>query len=92
MPSQDSGLLQGPVERSHEASACRVKLKVEMPRETEQAETGGDQLRLPAGVVLKPPVSAEDLKADTECDPEGAEEFVALIRALRRAGSRPITL
>ena len=58
----------------------------------EQEEAGGDQVRLPAGLVLKPPVSAEDLKADTEYDPEGAEEFVALIRALRRAGSRPTTL
>jgi len=25
----------------------------------------------PAGVILKPPVSAEDLKTDTEFDPEG---------------------
>ena len=40
----------------------------------------GGQVRLPAGVVLKPPVSVEDLKTDTEYDPEGAEEFVALIR------------
>ena len=63
-----------------------------MSRKTEQEEAGGDQVRLPAGVVLKPPVSAEDLKADTEYDPEGAEEFVALIRALRRAGSRPTAL
>ena len=47
---------------------------------------------LPAGVVLKLPVSAEELKADTEHDPEGAEEFVALIRALRKEGTRPITL
>lgn len=46
-------------------------------------------MRLPADVVLKPPVSADDLKADTEFDPEGAEEFVALIRALRKEGSRP---
>ncbi len=34
----------------------------------------------------------EDLKTDIECDPEGAEEFVALIRALRKEGSRPIAL
>ena len=52
----------------------------------------GDQVRLPGGVVLKPPVSVEDLKTDTEYDPEGAEEFVALIRALRKEGSRPATL
>lgn len=49
-------------------------------------------MRLPTGVVLKPPVSVEDLKTDTEYDPEGAEEFVALIRALREEGSRPLTL
>jgi len=63
-----------------------------MPRRTEQEEAGGDQLRLPVGLALKPAVSAEDLKADTEYDPEGAEEFVALVRALRREGSRPIAL
>lgn len=67
-------------------------MEIQMSRRTEQEEAGGDQVRLPAGVVLKPPVSAEDLKADTEYDPEGAEEFVALIRALRRAGSRPTAL
>jgi hypothetical protein len=62
-----------------------------MSRRTEQEEAGGDQVRLPAGVVLRPPVTAEELKADTEYDPEGAEEFVAFIRTLRRAGSRPTT-
>ena len=41
---------------------------------------------------MGPPVSVEDLKTDTEYDPEGAEEFVALIRALRKEGSRPVTL
>ena len=63
-----------------------------MPRKTERTEAGGYQVRLPAGLVLKPPVSAEDLKADTERDPEGAEEFVALIRALRKEGPRPVAL
>jgi len=33
----------------------------------------------------------EDLKTDTEYDPEGAEEFVAFIRALRKEGGRPVT-
>ena len=42
------------------------------------------------GVVLKPPVSAEDLKTDTEYDPDGAEEFVALIRALCKEGRRTV--
>lgn len=63
-----------------------------MPRKTERTEAGGEQVRFPADLVLKPPVSAEDLKGDTEQDPEGAEEFVALIRALRKEGSRPVAL
>jgi hypothetical protein len=63
-----------------------------MAQRAGKAETGRDQVRLPAGVVLKPPVSLDDLKTDTECDPKGAEEFVALIRALRKEGSRPVTL
>ena len=44
----------------------------------------GDSGRLPAGVTLKRPVSLDDLTTDTEYDPEGAEEFVAVIRALRK--------
>jgi hypothetical protein len=63
-----------------------------MPQRTEETETGRDRVRLPAGVVLKPPVSMEDLTTGTEYDPEGAEEFVALIRALRTEGSRPVSL
>ena len=55
-----------------------------MPQKTEGTRTGGDRVRLPAGVVLKPPVTLEDLKTDTGYDPEGAEEFVAFIRALRK--------
>jgi len=61
-----------------------------MAHRIDKAETSGDQVRLPAVVVLKPPVSLDELKTDTECDPEGAEEFVALIRALRKEGSRPV--
>jgi hypothetical protein len=63
-----------------------------MPQPADKTETGADQVRLPAGLILKPPVTIEDLKTDTEYDPEGAEEFVALIRALRKEGSRPISL
>ena len=63
-----------------------------MANRTDEAKMGGDQVRLPAGVVLKPPVSLDELKIDTEYDPEGAEEFVALIRALRKEGSRPVAL
>jgi hypothetical protein len=61
-----------------------------MPRKTEGTETGAEQFRFPAGLVLKPAVSAEDLKADTEHHPEGAEEFVTLLRTLRKEGSRPL--
>jgi hypothetical protein len=65
---------------------------IEMPQPADKAETGGDQVRLPVGVILKPPVTVEDLKTDTEYDPEGAEEFVALIQALRNERSRPNAL
>jgi hypothetical protein len=61
-----------------------------MPQKTEGKEAGGEHVGLPTGVMLRPPVTAEDLKADTEYDPEGADEFVALIRSLRREGLRPI--
>ena len=63
-----------------------------MPQRMERKTTGGDLVRLPAGVVLKPPVSMEDLRTDTEYDPEGAEELVALIRALRKESPRSVTL
>ena len=63
-----------------------------MERKTEEIKTGGNRALLPPGVVLRPPVTVDDLKADTEHDPEGAEEFVALIRALRKEGSRPVAL
>lgn len=63
-----------------------------MRHKTGETEAGGDQIRLPAGVVLRPPATIEDLKTDIEHDPEGAEEFVALIRALRKEGSRPVIL
>ena len=49
-------------------------------------------MHLPSGLVFKPPVSLEELMANTEYDPEGAEEFVALIRASRKSGSRPVSL
>ena len=60
-----------------------------MPHRRKQHEAGDDEIRLPTGVVLKPPISTEDLKADTEYDPKGAEEFVALIRVLRTAKHGP---
>jgi hypothetical protein len=63
-----------------------------MPRKTDQSEERADQEPVRAGFVLKPPVSAEDLTTDTEYDPDGADEFVALIRALRKEGSRPVAL
>jgi hypothetical protein len=63
-----------------------------MPQRAEKFETGDTQVRLPVGLVLKPPVTVEDLKTDTEYDPEGAEEFVTLIRALRKESARPISV
>ena len=49
-------------------------------------------MTLPPGVVLGSPASIEDLRADTENDPKGAEEFVALIRTLRKAIVIPLTV
>jgi hypothetical protein len=63
-----------------------MALRMERPKREEL------EVRLPAGVVLKPPVSVEELKRDTVHDPDEAEEFVALIRALRNESSRPVTL
>jgi hypothetical protein len=63
-----------------------------MGQKAEETETGWDYVRYATSVVLKPPVTAEDLKTHTEYDPEGAEEFVALIRVLRKEASRPVTL
>jgi hypothetical protein len=37
-------------------------------------------------------ISLKDLTTGTEYDPAGAEEFVALICALRTVGSRPLSL
>jgi hypothetical protein len=63
-----------------------------MAQATELTEPDGYRVALPPGVVLRPPVTLDDLKADTELDPEGAEEFVALIRARRDEGPRPVSL
>jgi len=63
-----------------------------MPQRTEGTEAGGDRVQLPPGVVLRPPVTLDELRTDTEYDPKGAEEFVALIRALRNERPRPIAL
>ena len=59
-----------------------------MAQRTDQSQTWGDRERLPAGVTLKRPVSLDDLKTDTEHDPEGADEFVAFIRAARQGNSQ----
>ena len=60
-----------------------IALKIEMPNKT-KPKSGWDGIRLPAGTVLKPPVTLEDLQRYRVHDPEGAEEFVALIRASRK--------
>lgn len=59
-----------------------------MQQRADKTKAGTDQVRLPARLILRPPVSIEDLRTDTEYDPEGAEEFVALIRALRKESIR----
>jgi hypothetical protein len=59
-----------------------------MPQRAEKADTARDRTTLPPGVVLGPPASIEDLKADTENGPEGAEEFASLIQALREQPKR----
>jgi len=38
---------------------------------TEPSKVRRDQTHLPVGVALKPPVRLEELKSDTEYDPEG---------------------
>ncbi|HEY3838416.1 MAG TPA: hypothetical protein VGL72_17675 [Bryobacteraceae bacterium] len=63
-----------------------------MAQQADKTENTAGKIKLPEDVVLKPALSSDDLKADTEYDPEGAEEFVAFIRALRTQGSRPVTL
>jgi hypothetical protein len=63
-----------------------------MSQKIRQPETSPDGVRFPPGVVLRPPVTIEDLKTDIEHDPEGADEFVALIRALRQEGSPELSL
>jgi hypothetical protein len=62
-----------------------------MPQAIDSTKTKGVAIKLPRSVVLLPPVSIDDLKKDIEHDPEGAEEFVALVRTLRNAVSSPIT-
>jgi hypothetical protein len=76
----------------HPAADPKRNLKIDGPQRTDKKETRGNCVQLPAGAVIKPPVGMQDLKADTEYDPEGAEEFVALIRALRSEGSHPVTI
>jgi hypothetical protein len=71
---------------------CLSQTEIEMAQEKEQTKIGSPQLRLPPGVVPRPRVSLEELCTDTENDPESVEEFVALIRALRKEVSRTVTL
>ena len=78
--------------RANTARQSRAKLRGEMPQETKSTETATSLVRFPKGFVPLPPVSMDDLKRDTEHDPEGAEEFVASIRALRQSDSRTVTL
>jgi hypothetical protein len=63
-----------------------------MGQRTSGTDAKAGEARFPAGLVLKPPVTLEDLTTDTEYDPEGAEELVALIRSLRNEATRSVTL
>jgi hypothetical protein len=63
-----------------------------MSQKIRQPETSPDEVRFPQGVVFRPPVTIEDLRTDIEHDPEGADEFVALIRLLRQEGSPELSL
>ncbi len=47
------------------------------------------EARLPAGVVLRPPVEMRELAKDVDHDPAEAEALVALIREMRREGTEP---
>lgn len=63
-----------------------------MPRKAEETEILKTSVRVPSGVTLKPPLTAEDLRLHTEHDPAGAEEFAKLIRTVRSEASRPLGL
>ena len=63
-----------------------------MPNKRDQSAEHEHQVPNQSGVVFKPALTAAELRADTEYDPDGAEEFGALIRAPRKEGSRPVDL
>ena len=63
-----------------------------MPNKPDQSTEHEHQVPNHSAVVFKSALTAAELKAGTEYDPDGAEEFVALIRALRKEGSRPVDL
>ena len=71
-----------------EAGVGYAKLEIEMPDET-KPKSDSDEIRLRAGTVLQPPVTLEDLRRDRVHDPEGAGEFIALIREGRKGRVRP---
>ena len=52
----------------------------------ENASTAPDQVHLPPGIVLKPPIRFEEIAQDIDHDPEEAEALVELIRRLRKEG------
>jgi hypothetical protein len=70
----------------------RVKLIGEKPPKIKSTETATSRAKLPTGFVLLAPVSIDDLKKIPNTTPEGAEEFMAVIRALRQPDSRSVTL
>ena len=55
-----------------------------------QPEPRPGEPELPAGTILRPPVTRQLLEADTDYDPEGAERLVQLIEKLRQSHPVPI--
>jgi hypothetical protein len=59
---------------------------------SKEHRNGNEPGKAPEGFCPLAALSMDDLKKDTEHDPEGAEEFVALMRQLRQPDSRPVKL
>ena len=65
----------------------RQESKLRRSDSGEASDVPAQEARLPAGLVLKPPLSIQDLAANVDHDP--AEALVALIRQMRREGTTP---
>ena len=61
----------------------------QMTTKTPSSGASAGETRLPAGLVLKPPVKMRELADDVDHDPAEAEALVAVIRHMRREGTEP---